>query len=191
MELGFDRGTVGLLLDAVKMYDWENGILHDLKLPEWQESFAGVPENFWKVSLNTKAKDTGVRIDTAKKIIYIDGTSSGQARKAMVVFLRLMDRKYPHIGTLMPLSYYYGEYDLNNPVPPEKLRANIKTKNFYGKKAEYRRTLMQPILHKEYEHLYKDGKNDFTGRYRMLTMPFLLEPTFGDDFVYGYKGANK
>ena len=191
LALGFDSGTVGLLLDAVKMYDWENGILHDLAMPEQVEKIADVPGNLWKVALNTKAQDTGVWIDPAKKIIYIDGTTSGQARKAMVVFLRLLDRKYPHIGTLMPLSYYYGEYDLNNPLPPEKLRANIKTKNFYGKKAEYRNTLMQPVLHKEYEHLYNDGKNDFTGRYRMLTMPFLLEPTFGDDFVYGYKGANK
>ena len=50
---------------------------------------------------------------------------------------------------------------------------------------------MQPVLNKEYEHLYKDGKNDFTGRYRMLTMPFLLEPTFADDFVYGHDGDRK
>ena len=190
LALGFDNGTVGLLMDAVKMYDWENGILHDLKMPEWKENIAEVPENLWKVCLNTRAESTGVRIDTEKKVIYIDGTSSGQARKAMVVFLRMMDRKYPHIGTLMPLSYYYGEYDLNDPLPPEKLRANIKTKNFY-KKAEYRKTLMQPVLNKEYEHLYKDGKNDFTGRYRMLTMPFLLEPTFADDFVYGHDGDKK
>jgi hypothetical protein len=32
---------------------------------------------------------------------------------------------------------------------------------------------------------------DFAGKYRMRTSPYIFEPTFGDDFVYGYSGPGK
>jgi hypothetical protein len=45
---------------------------------------------------------------------------------------------------------------------------------------------LKPLLNAEYEDLYADG--DFTGRYRLKAMPFLFEPTYDDNFVYGYEG---
>ncbi len=188
LALGFDAGTAGLLADAVKLYDWENGILGDMAMPQWETEIDNITGNVWKVVLNTQAGTTNVTIDSNRKIISINGRSSGEARKAMVVFMRMVDRKYPRIGTFMPLVSHAGKFDLNNPFPPDKIRGNIKSKQFY-KQEKFRKMLMQPLLNEEYEYLYRNDNNDFTGKYKMLTMPFIYEPTFSDGFVYGYPHA--
>ena len=184
LALGFDGGTAGMLADAVKLYDWENGILGDMAAPQWETEADRISGDVWKVILNTGAEKSCVSINADEKTIFINGTTSGQARRAMVVFMRMVDRKYPRIGTFMPLESHSGKFDINNPFPVEKLRGTIKTKDFY-RPEKFRRMLMQPLLNKEYEHLYRDGNNDFTGKYKMVTMPFIYEPTFTDTFVYG------
>ena len=45
---------------------------------------------------------------------------------------------------------------------------------------------MDAKLLKANDRLYADKVTDFSGKYRMRTTPFIYEPTYDDDFVYGF-----
>jgi hypothetical protein len=49
----------------------------------------------------------------------------------------------------------------------------------------------KPILSKQYESLYAGDNMDFAGKYAMRWSPYIFEPTFGDNYVYGYSGPGK
>ena len=63
-----------------------------------------------------------------------------------------------------------------------------ETQAFYRDFADPR-FLVKPILNGQYERLYDDGNEDFQGRYGLRFAPYIFEPTYGDDYVYGYAGA--
>jgi len=46
-------------------------------------------------------------------------------------------------------------------------------------------------LRREYESLYANDNMDFAGKYALRRSPYVFEPTFGDDFIYGYSGPGK
>lgn len=94
--------------------------------------------------------------------------------------LRLVDRKYPHIGRFFPLKYHDGD------EPWSKLDRD-ETKAFFAGFADPK-FLVKPILRAEHEDLYADGNLDFTGRYELRFSPWVYEPTYADDYVYGYEG---
>ena len=51
--------------------------------------------------------------------------------------------------------------------------------------------LFKPLLREEYNQLYTDKITDFSGKYRLRTTPFIYEPTYDDDFVYGFTGDTR
>ena len=48
--------------------------------------------------------------------------------------------------------------------------------------------LFKPLLKPEFYHLYANGNTDFSGKYPIITPPFIFEPTYADEFVYGFTG---
>ena len=48
--------------------------------------------------------------------------------------------------------------------------------------------LFKPLLKPEFYSLYDGGTTDFSGKYPIAAPPFLFEPTYADDFVYGFTG---
>jgi hypothetical protein len=135
--------------------------------------------------LDDKAQKSGIKLDPGKKEIRISGATLGDIRRKTIVFLRLLDRKYPHIGKLLSLR---GSY-LTKPGDPvwkvlrtevaQKFFASFSDNNFLGK----------PLLKREHETLYQDGNLNFQGKYTLRFSPYIFEPTFSDDFVYGYNGS--
>ena len=186
LQLGFDRGTAGLLEDFVVQYDWENGVVGDMGKPQWcktpDPAYPG-----WHFILNSAAKFDRVDIDRAKRTITVSGRTPGEARRAMMILMRMLDRRYPHVGPQVPLVYHGRTFGVANPYAPNVKLAAAKAfvakfapDNFFG----------QPLLHREYEHLYRRDA-DFTGRYRMKYPPFIVEPVYADDFVHGYTGDDE
>ena len=101
-----------------------------------------------------------------------------------MVFLRMLDRRYPHIGPQIPLNAGGKISGINAPFVLKSSNRAIRrfnekfaAENFYG----------QPLLDRQYEHLYSRNA-DFTGRYQLAYPPFIFEPTYTDDFVHGYSG---
>ncbi len=176
----FDRGTVGMLNQFLAQYDVEDGQLGNL--PQAEVATEPAAGDGWQVTVVTNAAVTPsrVRIDPARREIRIEGGSPGEARRAMVAFLRLVDRKYPHIAGIFPLQYYQGD------TPWTKLRRQ-QTKEFFEQFADPK-FLVKPVLNPDLEHLYDGGNLDFTGKYTLRAAPYLYEPTYGDDYVHGYRG---
>ena len=182
MTLGYERGTAGLFEDFVRYYDTEDGILGNLAMPG---VFREEQRNNlkWQIVLNGKAVKNKVAIDPEKKLIHIDGTAPGECRRLAVLFLRLMDRKYPHIGTIFPARN--NAFDRTRKLERRFFREDRVAKFF--QQFPEKDFLHKPLLNREFFHLYGNNTTDFTGKYRMKTPPFLFEPTYGDDFVYGFK----
>jgi hypothetical protein len=49
--------------------------------------------------------------------------------------------------------------------------------------------LVKPILKPELEDVYEGGTIDFEGKYALRHPPYLFEPTFDEDYVYGFAGG--
>lgn len=174
----FDSGTAGTLNDFLEQYDEEDGVLGDLPKAAVQ---GNAPEGFegWKVFIesNVDVQPGRARIDRERRELHVEGRTPGEARRAMVVLLRLVDRKYPHIGRLFVLKRYGEE-------PWTKL-AREETQEFFANFAD-KQFLIKPILKPGLEHLYEGGNPDFAGKYALRFSPYIFEPTYADDYVYGY-----
>ena len=197
--LGFERGTAMMLNHFLWQYDEEDGTVGNLGdaplLSEKPADFSG-----WTVILRNDllAGSGKVRIDTAAREIILTGRAPGEVRRAMVALLRLIDRKYPHVGRLLPLQilrtphlstnavHKYRAWPLKDPV--KTIMDNDKISAEFFQNFADRSFALKPILKSEYDSLYADGNKDFAGKYTMRFAPYIFEPTYGDDFVYGYKG---
>ena len=173
----FDSGTAGMLNDFLEQYDEEDGVLGNLPKAQVHDA---APDDFdgWKVLIDSGAdvQPGRVRIDRAAREVHVEGRTPGEARRAMVVLLRLVDRKYPHIGRLFVLKRYGDE-------PWTKLERE-ETQEFFANFAD-REFLVKPILKPELEQLYAGANVDFAGKYALRFSPYVLEPTYPDDYVYG------
>jgi len=179
-ELEFDLGTAGMLNDFLQQYDEEDGVLGNL--PEarlGRQALSGFTG--WKVIVcsNADVHPSRVRLDTPAKSIFVEGPSPGDARRAMVVFLRLVDRTYPHTGRFFPLP--------REGQRPWEALSDDDTKQFFAAFSDPQ-WLIKPILKPELEPLYAGGNLDFAGRYGLFASPYLFEPTYADNYVYGYTG---
>ena len=185
-QLGFERGTADLLVEFVKQYDWEDGIRGNTKPPEfisaYDPSFSG-----WQIQLNASASSNTCTIDANKRLLTVSGTTQGEARRVMVLFLRQLERKYPMVGGLMPLECHLGKFNRGNKIDFDKLLRDKATSAIFNNVNDPD-FLLKPLLNQEHEQLYRDKTADFTGGYRLRVMPFLFEPTYDDNFVYGYAG---
>lgn len=187
-KLGFERGTAEMLSDFILQYDSEDGVPGNLTAPEFASEKSGKYEG-WSVlfSEDRITRPGRVRIDTGLREIRIEGATQGEMRRAMVMLMRLTDRKYPHVGRFYPMLHRKQFYEAGKPVPFDKWVIRNPTREFFEKFSD-RQFLVKPILRKEYEHLYRDSNMDFAGKYGLKWSPYLFEPTYGDDFVYGYSG---
>lgn len=189
--LGFERGTAAMLNDFLAQYDDEDGVPGNLEpavlVGEPPADYPG-----WTVRLreDLAAGPGRVRIDADQRKIIVAGGSQGEIRRAMVVLLRLVDRKYPHVGRFFPLRRSRTRYEPGKPVPFEKWVERKQTRQFYAQFSDAL-FLAKPILRDQYESLYANGNMDFAGRYALRAPCYLFEPTYGDDYVYGYRGSGK
>jgi hypothetical protein len=185
---GFERGTARMLGEFIEAYDDENGQVGDMRgvviTRKLAEGYSG-----WTVQLGQDPMLAAgrVRIEPSYRTLHVEGPTQGQMRQAMVTLLRLMDRTYPHVGRFHPLRYSKQVYDASKPVPFEKWVVRKPTREFY-EAFEDARFWVKPILHERYEPLYDGDNMDFSGKYQMRWPPRLIEPTYGDAFVYGYTG---
>ncbi len=181
--LGFENGTAMMLKDFFEQYDEENGVYGDIGL---ETTTGKIPAGYsgWKVRFLSGKSHTAskVRINRDKHELIFSGPSEGQVRLAMVVFLRLLERKYPHVGRIMPL-HSARRRPFNDLWKTVRLSAGGR-KEFYEHFPE-KDFLRKPLLKAEHEALYKNGNHDFTGKYRTEYSPYLYEPTCVDTFVYG------
>ena len=106
----------------------------------------------------------------------------------MVVLMRLVDRRYPHIGRFLPpIDAGKRWYLQAGKTPWEVWQMPEETQKFYAR-FEDKMWLVKPILRPEYEPLYDHNNLDFAGKYKLRWPPYLFEPTYAEDFVYGYDG---
>jgi len=191
-NFGYERGTAAMLNDFVAQYDQEDGVPGNLAPAAFVEQR---PERFtaWVVRLQEDPQTpTGrVRIDTAKQELWVTGPTQGELRRAMVVLLRLLDRKYPHVGRFFPLRLGKGRYQPGQPLPLEHWVEREYTRDFFRSFTADPLFLAKPILRVEYEGWYADANMDFAGKYALRASPCLFEPTYGEDFAYGYSGPGK
>jgi hypothetical protein len=177
---GFAHGTAMMLNQFLVQYDLEDGVHGNLEtVPVRSEAPAGF--DGWCVTIAEPARDAQaggmVDIDPQGRTITFSGQTLGDIRRAMVVFLRLVDRKYPHIGPQVPTM---------QKDPLEWITID-ETKEFF-KRFSDQQFLLKPILTEEYESLYKDDTLDFEGKYSLDWSPYIYEPTYEDRFLYGYDG---
>lgn len=182
MPLGFDRGTAALLEDFVTVYDWENGIHGDIGSVKWVKTIDPAYPG-WHFVLKSDAQENGAAIDPVKRLITVNGTTPGEARRVMMIFMRMIDRRYPHIGPQVPLKYGSTVYSFANPF---ELKGNTAAEKAFREKFRNANIFGQPLLESKYEHLYSP-EADFTGCYKLSFPPFICEPSYADDFVHGYK----
>ena len=154
-----------------------------MPLPELK-SKVDPAETRWQIVFNSKAAENGVSLDLPKKIIAVNGTTPGNCRRQAVVLLRLIDRTYPHSGML--LYARRQAFDRTTGVKRGQFRED-KVFEFFSKLPE-QDFLFKPLLKPEFYHLYANGTTDFSGKYPVITPPFIFEPTYADDFVYGFTG---
>ncbi|MEW6356373.1 MAG: LamG-like jellyroll fold domain-containing protein [Planctomycetota bacterium] len=180
----FNAGTAGMLNQFVEQYDEEDGVRGNLKPAEVLDAppagYAG-----WTILVNPNVFVTPsrVRIDRAARALYVEGKSSGEARRAMVVLLRLIDRKYPHVGRFYSLKHYGGDH----PKMIRKWMGCKETQEFFLNFAD-KEFLIKPILNPEHEPLYAECNADFQGKYPLRWSPHIFEPTYSENYVYGYDG---
>lgn len=145
----------------------------------------------WTVQLRQRRepKPGRVRIEPARRTIILEGGTQGEIRRAMVVLMRLVDRKYPHVGRFVPLMTGTKQWYLEQGKKPwDVAYGRIKDTSAFFQSFEDANWLVKPLLRPEYEKLYARGNMDFAGRYEMRGGVYIFEPTYGDDFVYGYDG---
>lgn len=186
LPLGFERGTARLFEEFVRYYDAEDGVFNNMPLPKCYTSIRPNSDK-WQLVFENHGKEDGVRMDVARKLIFISGPTPGACRRNAVVFLRLMDRRYPHLGCMI---YSRGrKFDRTTGIQPGMFREK-KVFDFFNTLPE-KDFVFKPLLKPEYSELYADGRTDFSGAYTLRQAPFIIEPTYADDFVYGFTGDDE
>ncbi len=174
----YRAGTAGMLNQFLEQYDEEDGVLGNLAPAAVAEA---APEGFggWQIVIDDAAEvdPARARVDAAARRVIVEGSTPGEARRALVVLLRMVDRKYPHVGRFNPLKYYGGDEPWTN-------LGDEETQSFFAE-FEDPKFLVKPILDREYEGLYADGNLDFAGAYSLREPVCIYEPTYADDYVYG------
>lgn len=198
---GFERGTASQLNWFLQQYDEEDGIEGNLADAPFYEAEDKVPADFpgWLLDVRPDplAASAGVEMDIKARRIRFRGRTPGDVRRGLMVFMRLLDRKYPHIGRQVPLSRTlragwkgpgaFGSSEGNEPGWKRLYTRRGKTLQFFEDFAD-KDFLNKPILERDAEFLYAGDNKDFAGRYRLRFAPYLFEPTFSENFVYGYHG---
>lgn len=191
--LGYERGTAAMLNEFIEQYDDEDGVVGNLKPAPFKIDRTTGGDTWAVVFSQTADADRGrVRIEPESRTVFVEGPTQGEMRRAMTVWMRLVDRKYPHVGRFHPLRDRKQTYDADKPVPLDKWVMRAKTREFFEKVGEQdARFMVKPILSDRYEHLYADDNMDFAGKYEMTVPPRVVEPTYADSFVHGYSGEGK
>lgn len=200
MEPGFDQGTALFINQFLAQYDEENGIIGTTREAVLVGNRAHLPEGYdgWVLVFNPQQSDLAhgrVRIDSDDSTVYFEAPSSGELRRTMVLFMRLLDRKYPRVGRFMPLrkrslvGFSNGIPGINpgREAPPWEVwfrSSSSQTADFFAG-FEDPHFLSKPLLDAEYEDLYEGGNLDFRDQYLLRHAPYLFEPTFEDRYVYG------
>jgi len=197
---GFENGTAMQLNFFLQQYDEEDGVIGNLAPALIYHSEAAVPRDYtgWKVVLAVDPQNSGVFVEPEERRIRIVGTHPGDVRRQMMVFMRLVDRKYPHLGRNYPLRTDISagwEADMKRitqgaykPAATETWRRLLKNKStaaFFEQFSD-RDFWKKPLLEEEHEPLYADGNLNFEGKYQLRCSPWILEPTYSCDYVYGY-----
>ena len=113
--------TAAMLNEFLRQYDDEDGVPGNLEparfVFEPPEGFPG-----WAVRLAESPQLAAgrVRINPPRREIIVEGPTQGEIRRAMVVLLRLEDRKYPHVGRFFHLKHGTAQYQPGQPLPLEK-----------------------------------------------------------------------
>lgn len=196
---GYEHGTASQLIWFLRQYDEEDGVLGNLKDAEIYEKEEDVPSGFtgWLVDARTSpmAQETAVELNTEKRTLRMVGRTPGEVRRAMMLFMRLVDRKYPHLGRHVPMDRNLREGwkspDWTQPSNEEEpgwkrlYSRRSQTTDFFERFVD-KNFLYKPILERKLENLYSDDNSDFAGKYKMAASPYLFEPTFSDNYIYGY-----
>ncbi len=197
----FSRGTAQHFIDWTIQVDEEDGVAGNMSDPEVFEN--EIPDSAikdrWVVDLRGEVSgevlpETGVRIDGEKKYLHLVGATAGEVRRGAVVLLRLMDRSVHKVGRHVPLEKnlrggwmkpgWNSPYDEKEPAWKRLYTRRTKTLEFFQNFSDPD-FLSKPILEKEYEPVYANGNVDFFGKYKLRYAPYLFEPTFEEDYVYG------
>lgn len=195
----YEKGTAAQMNYFLQQYDEEDGIEGNLSALPIYEDEKDIPSGFtgWKINLykgDTETK-TVVLIDSLEKRITIQGATLGEVRRANMLFMRLVDRTYPHIGRFVPLGVNLERvWGNGKPNDPENAWKKIytsrpKTTAFFEQFSD-QKFLSKPILEKAIEHLYIGDNKNFEGRYKIRRSPYLFEPTYEESFVYDYDGVD-
>ncbi|HWL51122.1 MAG TPA: hypothetical protein VNQ90_01710 [Chthoniobacteraceae bacterium] len=198
---GYEAGTAAQFNWFLLQYDEEDGIPGNLPDAPVYASENEIPEGFtgWAIDLRPTpdAKAPAVHLDPATRRIRVVGSTPGEVRRAVMLLLRLVDRRYPHIGRHVPLDRnlksgwkipgWTSTYNPDDPGWKRLYKRSPDAIDFYTRFANPA-FLSSPILEKEYEPLYENGNLDFAGKYRLRAAPYLFEPTWAESYVYGYAG---
>lgn len=195
----FDFGTAAQLNWFLMQYDEEDGVLNNLPEAPIYADETAIPANFqgWKLDLRPDPAHSKARVtlNPETRTIRFEGATPGEVRRGMMVFMRQVDRTLPHIGRHVPMDRmlktgwkipgWHGKYDESEPGWKRLYTRRPATSKFF-EEFEDKQFLQKPILEREYEPLYANGNVDFAGKYTLRNAPYLFEPTFTEDFIYGY-----
>ncbi len=198
---GYEHGTASQFNWFLAQYDEEDGILGNLADAAIYPSEKEIPETFtgWVADLrpDPDAKTTQVLLDPTTRRIRVVGATPGEVRRAVMLLMRLVDRRYPHIGRHVPMDRnlkagwnipgWNSSYNQRDPGWKRLYGRSSTALDFFERFANPD-FLSSPILEKEYEPLYSNGNLDFAGKYRLKQAPYLFEPTWSEDYIYGYSG---
>ncbi len=187
-HIGFEFGSANFWNDFLDQYDSEDGIHGNMEHAEFVDEpggFAGWQLVFGEAIMLDQEQ---VRIDTAARQVIIEGPTQGSMRRGIVMLMRMVDRKYPHVGRFHPFRYRKQAFENGDTAPIDKWMVRAGSREFFHKIADPL-FLAKPILKAEYEGLYADGNMDFAGKYAVKSPPFIFEPTYADPFVYSFSGT--
>lgn len=157
-----DSGTLQWINHFVFMHDYEDGVkgnLTPVAVATNTSSFSG-----WQVTMNMDSGSEASVSLSGQKIV-VSGRDDLERKRGMAVFMRLLDRKYPHIGSFLfpdDLSPYEGLAALID----RNVAQLIEAYDFHKK----------PLLDDAHEHLYQNGNMDFHGKYTLKVSPYIYEP---------------
>lgn len=161
----YDKNTAKWINSFFYAYDEENGNPDDI-------DFKNVPNSAWKIyyRANNTVQNAGplVKIDSNKKSIYISGQDKESARLSMSVFLRLLDRRYIHVGNwYTPLNFNFktGEVLGGTRKGGDPALSELYRKYDFDKKV---------LLEKNELNNFKTL--DFTNKYKLNFSPYIYEP---------------
>lgn len=196
---GYEHGTASQLTWFLRQYDEEDGILGNLKDAEIYENEAEVSSDFtgWLVDarISPMAQEAAVELDAGKHTLRMIGRTAGEVRRAMMLFMRLVDRKYPHIGRHVPMDRNLREGWKSPDWTEDFKKGEPGWKRLYGRRSQTldffekfadKNFLYKPILERTLEDLYSNDNSDFAGKYKIAVSPYIFEPTFSDNYIYGY-----